>query len=707
MISLITGTLQAQTVLNEEIKVTNKFNIGFYDTTYTQNIEISCVYKSGKGYEMILKPSGKDDSSRISLGTDLNFYVFEFEFNKVGKESLDFPSTVLPTSEREVYQMAWNIKHPGTGTPSAGTLGFRNYIKVFNDTSKLLLYEERKTLVDTLAAKKILNANIDATLSSEKITLMEEKVPFVLRVSKSEFYRNAKRPGSIDSITKVIWQQYNLDEFLTAYRDSVKADSLLSNATKKLKSANQSESAELAKEIKLLEKNLLSKVTNLNKIASLIPNISRTRKEIVKAAKNIKIAPEKFIEDYGNVFDVELLRTYVEAETELTRIENKIISSNIYKIKNIEIQFERGYIERIKAFVDVNGSTTIFENIYAIGFSSTRNYKNLHNTKLYTRNSLTSNAEFIYLSDLFSNYDNKLDNYTRDYSPADTTILVDPSETPKLTLNRDKYENLFDARIYSDLQGTNQNNPNGLFQIEISKRFNLNTVRNQLGRAGMRAGYGAFDHFELWGAVNKIEQANRKLTLQNANVIQNGSLVSPYYATNLDFTRYENYSMGGLLNFFLLDKPDQKYMVYFDLGVKYGHVLINDTVQSISGPILNKTLFPVAHTVTFQLPRISLEFFSESRLNLLFSYSLNNTLLFSNNTFKQVASYQKSDLTALPIEPTARWFNKFELFVKVAPGKEKSTHIFLRLRFFTQAGDANTSFSQFQVGYSYNWSITK
>lgn len=169
----------------------------------------------------------------------------------------------------------------------------------------------------------------------------------------------------------------------------------------------------------------------------------------------------------------------------------------IYKINQIELQFERGFLEHIKVWVNMNNADYISENIYAVGFSSAKNFRQLYKTRLYIRNSELEDAPFIILGDVFRNYDNRLDNYTRDYCPADTTFKIDPGTTYQIVLHREKFINLFDAKIYSDLKGTNQNNPNGLFQIDVSKRFNVHTIRYQVGNT--RTDWGYFSYLEPWG----------------------------------------------------------------------------------------------------------------------------------------------------------------------------------------------------------------
>ncbi len=408
----------------------------------------------------------------------------------------------------------------------------------------------------------------------------------------------------------------------------------------------------------------------------------------------------------------ETLKSY-EKETGLSFIDKKRVydglagdmsaGSYIAKIKEVSLQFERGFLERIQVWAEnKNGKLVIYENIFAVGFSSIKNIRDLQEVKLFSRESNKEYQKFILLSDVFSNYDNLLDNYTRDYSPADTA-LNNISAGALVVLKKETFFNLFDSRIFSDLSGMDEESPNGLVQIEASRRFNMITSRHQFGN-NIRADYGFLNYINIYGSFNKIEKDSKYLPLQNRGVSDHGVLVSPSYATNLDFRRYENASLGIEWGIFLWDWPDGKFTTYIDFGLKYGHTPLKDSSRVHDK---NKDIFKGTndlidldgHTLTLY-PRISTEFFAEKRVGLLIGYQFNNAFLFSNNLFKQVKSYAKSDLATLPIEKGARQYHMLEFFLRAQASKEGK--MFLRARFFFQQGDANTFFPQFQLGYAYN-----
>ncbi|WP_423735596.1 hypothetical protein [Chitinophaga caseinilytica] len=413
-------------------------------------------------------------------------------------------------------------------------------------------------------------------------------------------------------------------------------------------------------------------------------------KKIGNAYENRKAAFAKSKEDY-------------KSATAAIKGEKKALENQgILSIKDISITFERGHIERIQVRVERDfGEVHIFENIYAIGFSSILNYKNFENIRLFNRKD-TRNEECIYLSDVIASYDNMLQLFTRDYSPADMAINhIDPVVTPIRKLEKEKNIRLFDSRIYTDLAGFSEEAPNGLVQVEVGRRFNINTNRKQ---GDGRYDYGWFTYAYLAGTISKIENKDRVLPLRNAGVIQNNVIVSPSYATNLDLRRYENTSIQFDLNVFMFDWPDNKFSLYADLGTRYGHVRVQDS----SRPVTNGVIGEVdpgkpfgANTITF-FPKIAFELFSERRVGFMTYYQLNNTTLMSNNKFVQMMSDVKSDVKSPTLDRRARWSHMVEMLVRVETNRSGNGMVFARGRFFWQQGDANNFFPQIQLGYAYN-----
>jgi hypothetical protein len=412
---------------------------------------------------------------------------------------------------------------------------------------------------------------------------------------------------------------------------------------------------------------------------------------------------------FGNYEDRMMVIDYIkkqegDKQTNLSNYYNlpdDITGVQVHEIDSVALQFERGFLENVKVYTKHREKTYMFENIYAIGFSSKYNFKELSKMKLYERNT-SGIFPCLYLGDVIS-YDETLSSYTRDYSPQDTVVSISPAQVPFSILQRSKMVDLFDAKIYSDLIGLLNETPNGMIQIEVDKRLNIRTIRKQVG--SFRQNFGWLSYINLWGAFTKIEANNKGLPIRNLNRVQNGQIVSPNYVSNLDLLRYETFVLGTEVNGLVYDIPDAKVTGYFDLGIKYSHVPMLDSTRTVDY-LGNVTVdAPVnkfdGHLLSLQ-PKITIEVRTEKRIHFKLSYWYYHSWLFSNNRFKQVMSYEKSDLSNLLLEPKARQIHSVEFYFRTQLSEISQSKLFIRARLHWQSGDANTFFPQLQLGYSYD-----
>ncbi|MBP6623635.1 MAG: hypothetical protein KA198_00595 [Chitinophagaceae bacterium] len=404
---------------------------------------------------------------------------------------------------------------------------------------------------------------------------------------------------------------------------------------------------------------------------------------------------QKNIQEYP-IQEATKIKKKLTNQIEIINIDMK--NQHLYEIKNLQIQFERGFLEKIQATVHIPDEGNImFENFYAIGFSSRRNFADMSLVSLYERKSRSN--RYIYLSGVIANYTNFFDNFTRDFCPADSSMNeIDPSVTQQLQVYRSRLVDLLDVKIYMDLVGLATNSPNGLVQTELQKRFNLYTSRKKF-KGGIN--YCFFNHINLVGSLTKIEEKNKYLPLQNQKEFTNGTLTSPSYASTLDFIRYESMSFAVEPNVLLFDFPDAKFTLTADLGLKYGQTPLIDSTYSPSGEeALKKEVKPAGLLTMY--PRLKAEVFAEKRYGFSVAYQLINTRLLSNNAYKQVHSYQKGDLTSSYTYPNARWSSMIELYARYEPKlNQHNGKIFFRGRIFTQHKDINTYFAQIQLGYAF------
>lgn len=577
------------------------------------------------------------------------------------------------------------------------------------DTSAILSYlafarEKKVTVPDTAFVKELL----DRFASQEVPSLTNAEREKLVAATPPEIDLN-KATKKVDQARTTLT---DLDRTLTDKKELLQDATLLLAGLTDRRRATAIPDSTIAKARRMKE-SLETEITELTRKQAQ----AKTALETAEKEKE-KMVLMKEIVDTNPMLNFEVFRAqskvfdqlknhykeYNELSELLISVKRTMITNNIYPIEKISLQFERGHIERIQVWVkNAAGEVDIYENIYAIGFSSINNLKAFQSLRLFIRKSERSDfRSCIYLSDALGNYDNVVDLYTRDYSPADTAINEITPDKPVL-LDKEKNIRLFESKIFSDLQGIEGDAPNGLVQIEVARKFNLNTYRWQVGTTRLDVGWVSY--LNLYGSLNKIENKLKRLPLRNENVIENGIIVSPAYASNLDIRRYENASLGIDVNGFLLDWPDMKMTLFTNLGMRYGHVPTTDTINEVSNGVAVKTGRPIdgsGNTVTFTIPKLTLEFFSERRVGFTLSYNYNIAYLFSNNGFKQVMSYAKSDLTRTNTEKAARKYHMAEVFVRIETNRDGNGQLFLRSRFFWQQGDANTFFPQIQVGYNYN-----
>lgn len=641
----------AQDIENEQTTVTVEKNAEFViyftgENDVPKTVSVKGVYLSSKRkYTVII---GNDT---IETHAPLKVEYIRAKLNEIAKEKWNKSSGLQLSSMNEVFNWIYDLKNEKDETPESGRLFLRKSIIVTYD---------------------YFGNELDYLKRTNKITKYEEKVG---TATSNLSLKEANLKRYIDTISMTLKD---------SLAPSLKEDDSVNR--KKINELQQSVSnyKNLSDTIFYIQLNELNKITYDNPIFDTgIFN---------KQINQMKINAIK----------------YDTAKKEYISAHKSTEAKNIHKIKNVCLQFERGFLENIQVVVDIEGIEYLFENIYAIGFSSRNNFKNLSTHYLFARN-LKNNGEIarINLADVIHNYQNLLDNYTRDYSPADTAFCVSPEKKTEVILHKDKLVNLFDSKVYSDIVGANEDAPNGLVQAEISKRLNLRTNRNPIN--GALSNYGFLNYMNFWGALTKVENKERFLYLSNDYNVQNNTIITPYYASTLDLIRYENLSLGMDVNAFLLDLPNTKITWYLDLGGRFGRTPIkymNRDIDSVNSTVkdvkIGDTVLGIPGYTFTIFPKLSVEIFPERRVGLSMSYQLNHTWLLSNNQFKQVASYAKSPTSSPLIDRHARLSHMIEILLRIETSQKERSRIFARARFYMQSGDVNTFFPQLQIGYSFD-----
>jgi hypothetical protein len=437
---------------------------------------------------------------------------------------------------------------------------------------------------------------------------------------------------------------------------------------------------------------------------------SKSSEEFIGKFKLIE-NPLKKISDADLKKETDLINEIINIQKSIEDHEKLNVYENLIRVTDVHLQFEGGFIENVAAQLsDSNNKYLYFENNFPLGFSSKYNYDRLDETKLYIRTDMVDKEEnsFIVLGQLLPLYNNKLENNRRDYSPADTTFnSLNPSATPAIVLVKDKTINLFDARIYTDIFGLEAKNSNGLVQTEVRRKLNIFTNRYAISHL---INVGSFNYLNLNVSFTKIEDKERFLILKNNKVFENNQLISPSYASTLDFIRYEAFAIGAEPNLFLLDVPNGKVTFFIDFGLRYSRVPIQDSVYFIRDNVIERNFndnSTPAGLITWSF-KLRSEIKTDNRFMFDMGFQYNNTTLLSNNEYKAVSSNAKSNTDLFSRDPNSRSNFTFESNVKYKPdSNDRSNRYFLRFRLTWQYGDNNTFFPQIQLGYNYKIKTVK
>jgi hypothetical protein len=204
-----------------------------------------------------------------------------------------------------------------------------------------------------------------------------------------------------------------------------------------------------------------------------------------------------------------------------------IISVKKYKVVRLQAEINDGYLENIVVYISNGKKIMRFTLPFPVGMSSVNNFKKYSKERLYDLDSspfLISKdwahpQFFIKLSDIID-YDYYLGVKRRDYSPKDTSLDIQGGTS--LILHKEETKKLFEAHIFSDFQGLNENKPNGLIQAEINKRININTIQ-YLSKRYLYWFFGSYGYFQYIApsvTVSKIEQHNKRLLLSDLDSVR-------------------------------------------------------------------------------------------------------------------------------------------------------------------------------------------
>lgn len=379
-----------------------------------------------------------------------------------------------------------------------------------------------------------------------------------------------------------------------------------------------------------------------------------------------------------------------------------INKTDTVSIENIQLEICEGEIWNItvKAKLINNDSTEMeFTNAYKIPFSTKKNYSRLNNTLLY--NTLSSRIGKIYVMELSQllDYSPGFSIRSCDYSPENKVYNIDVKKEQALigkkqssiekVFHKESISKLFKIKVFSDLTGFGETNPNGIIQTEFSKYIYLNHNYNSWA--------ALVKWIEPKVVFSKVEKKENYFTPEfTTNNNNNFKSLNPIEVTSLESYHYANRYIGTNANVFTLNFP--RIIAFLEinegLAVYRTNFQIPDyTIDSLNRKIINhstdtsdgsqKIIYKtISDLSALKTAEVKMNFMPDNRWGLAIGTRFNYTVLWSDELTQEEERLFYTPFIHGYFKPNA--FNEFYFRAELNK-KYSDRHNFLQL----------------QVGYSY------
>lgn len=290
------------------------------------------------------------------------------------------------------------------------------------------------------------------------------------------------------------------------------------------------------------------------------------------------------------------------------------------------------------------------------------------------------------------------------YIPENRTIEL-TKDSLQVYLFKERFFDAFDVRLYTDLTGIEENNPNGLLQVQAGFTFITNT------KTFPSPWLTVFNTVTPFVTFSKIEKKVDVLVLDNSFVNVN---TPPYSSANaFDLFRFSRFNTGIDLNVLSFIGRTMRLRINLKAGIFRTKVdsLISEVnitpASSTSKQTTADTSFTYENqkvvTSWFLLPTINYQVIDGKFIDGDFVYGLmfyeliddgiriksNDTRFISDDIFFAKDGSGKIKFNSL---------HKFQLNLNIHPNPEdKDKSIFLRTTYYVNKPDNNFTF---QVGYA-------
>lgn len=389
----------------------------------------------------------------------------------------------------------------------------------------------------------------------------------------------------------------------------------------------------------------------------------------------------------------------------------------------VEISFYGGFIEKMQLQGVIGDTPITFNNKYSIGISSTKNIQQLDTYRLLSddafsdseinallkTNVLESNENIktlrkdqeqknsnsklqVNVSDIIR-YVKKVDVNANDVSPVPQLLILDDNQKQS-KLYREETSKLFEAVVYTDFLGLfDEDNPNGIIQTEINKRFNINTKRGDVNKlfglifppAAISEGYGFFQFIDASFQYSKIESDSKFVIPNTFDILDDNDQIieSLDYYSPISLMQRRNFAIGGNLNLITLENQNSKLNMYLNAGFLFGRTGLKEAIDDVEGFYTNNLEIPLEYQFHF-LPEKRVSFSISERLSWFETFDSNINL----------KSLEDNNLVS-----KNRWLNTFSVDLNI--DISSTGRLFLRYKLTHELDNINNNFSRLQFGYSF------
>lgn len=299
---------------------------------------------------------------------------------------------------------------------------------------------------------------------------------------------------------------------------------------------------------------------------------------------------------------------------------------------------------------------------------------------------------------IFNNYNLLLN--TENYAPKDQVVILKPGARGTPILKEQNAE-ILKVKVYTDLVGLNNDRPNGLLQMEFSKKMNLLTRVFSNAKQKSRAYWHYFNFVEPILTISKIEDDDSVLQINSVPELSEAK-VSSFN----DILRFRTASLGSRLNLFNWGLPAYQSNFQFNVIGNFGLT----TVRSQESRMLmnsDSIATVLSQDTTYSL--LSHDWGFEFTLNVNPSDKYSLSLTYSPQFHRVYSDLE----TLIPVDNNlkvstkdvsgkidqGRKFHHFEL-AATARLSERGD-LFFRGRYHFLSDESNQNFFQLQLGYSF------